>query len=127
MTQSVYADFQQYTDQKGVVVTEGPRVTFASFFGLAASNGAHVTTVAGGLTDYAGVSAAGTSVSFTAQDFGTFAPLDTAAPYNGNEDVRTTGATAVSCGDTVYLVGGGRSKVCKWGPSPAWSCADDSS
>ena len=65
-------------------------------------------------------------VEFTAADFGAFADAtqtdgaNSANPYGGNAMAEVEGATAVTCGKTLFLVGGAKDTVSKWDGS-AWT------
>jgi hypothetical protein len=129
VAQSTWHSFEQGIDANtlGAVMVEDTRVTFGWHPGLAKGDDVTMTIKQNGLTDRSGkVNAANLEVEFNAADFGAFADAtqtdgaNSANPYGGDAMAEVEGATAVSCGKTLFLVGGAKDTVSKWDGS-AWT------
>jgi len=126
VTQSAWHGFQDGIDAstKGAVMVESTRVAFGWHLGLTSGAGATMKINADALTDQdAAHESDAMTVTFTAEGFGAFADATRVAatnPYGGDNLAEVEGATAVSCGETLFLVGGSSNTVSKWDGS-AWS------
>jgi len=124
MTQSTWAGFQAGTAEEGYVVVEGARVTMAPLYTALTAGSVTFGIDGASLVDAEANAATSASFTFTAATFTTFdEPTITGADFGGDADVQMVGATAVSCGETLYLVGGGDDKVSTWGGAAGWSTA----
>jgi hypothetical protein len=125
VTQSAWHGFQDGIDAntKGAVMVESTRVAFGWHPGLTIGAGATMQINADALTDQnAAHESSAMTVTFAAEGFGAFADATITAtnPYGGDNLAEVEGATAVSCGETLFLVGGSSNTVSKWDGS-AWS------